>query len=91
MRDLAGFEIERAPATSAPFARVERLDLTDQQRFRPQRDLEWTDPNVVAGEQYVYRVISFTKDGGRSAPSPLVTIRHEPRTGASERTPGDSP
>jgi hypothetical protein len=91
MRDLAGFEIERASAPSGPFTEVERIDLADQQRFRPQRDLEWTDPNVVAGEQYVYRVISVTLDGGRSIPSPLVTIRHERRAGAAERTPEHAP
>jgi hypothetical protein len=91
MRDLEGFEIDRAPTPSGPFARVERIDLTDQQRFRPQRDLEWTDPNVIVGEQYVYRVISVTVDGDRSAPSPLVTIRHDPRATAAERTPRDVP
>jgi len=91
MRDLGGFEIERAATPTGPFARVERIDLTDQQRFRQQRELEWTDPNVTPGEQYVYRVISVTVDGDRSVPSPLVTIRHEPRAGAAEPAPRSVP
>jgi fibronectin type III domain protein len=87
MRDLAGFDVERAAVTAGPFAKVGTLALTDQQRFRQQRDITWTDREVEPGTEYVYRVIAFTTDGSRSAPSSPVQIRYaHPSPAAS---PGD--
>lgn len=78
MRDLGGFDVERAAVATGPFSKVGTLTLADQQRFRQQRDLAWTDREVEPGTEYVYRVIAFTTDGSRSAPSPPVTIRYAP-------------
>jgi hypothetical protein len=78
MRDLGRFEIERAPAAAGPFARVGTLTLADQQRFRQQRELEWTDHDVERSGEYAYRVIAFTLDGSQSAPSSVAQIRYLP-------------
>jgi hypothetical protein len=78
MRDLGGFDIERAPASGSPFTKVGTLTLSDQQRFRQQRDISWVDPNVVAGSEYLYCVIAFTTDGSRSDRSDVVRVRYTP-------------
>jgi hypothetical protein len=81
MNDLAGFLIERAPGEGpAAFAPVHTLELEDQERFRRERRLEWTDPMVRPGERYLYRVIALTLDGDRSAPSGPVAVRFGPTT-----------
>ena len=76
MRDLGGFDIERAPASGSPFTKVGTLSLSDQQRFRQQRDISWTDPDVEPGTEYLYCVISFTTDGTRGDRSPVVHVRY---------------
>jgi predicted small lipoprotein YifL len=77
MHDLEGFLIERAPAEGAPavFATAGRLELNDQERFRKDRRLEWTDRDVRAGERYLYRVTALTLDGYRSRAAGPVAIR----------------
>ena len=77
MNDLRGFVIERA-TTAGTFARVGRLELEDQTRFRKERHLEWTDKDVTAGERYLYRVTAETLDGYRSAPAGPVAIQFGP-------------
>jgi hypothetical protein len=83
MRDLDRFDIERAPGAAGPFALAGTLTLADQQRFRQQRDLEWTDREVQPGATYAYRVIAHTVDGSRSVASPPVVIRYDPAHGAA--------
>jgi hypothetical protein len=84
MTDLGGFEIERAPGDgSAVFALVHTLELDDQLRFRPQREITWTDTTVAAGARYTYRVIAFTTDGYRSTPAGPVAIRYDPSKAAA--------
>jgi len=78
MSDLGGFEIERASADGGEFANVGRIELDDQKRFRPQRDITWTDTSAVAGSRYRYRVISFTLDGYESVPSGTATVLFDP-------------
>ena len=80
MNDLGGFVIERAPGEGAPaeFARVGTREVEDQERFRKERHLEWTDQNVVAGQRYLYRVTAYTLDGYQSAPAGPVAIRFGP-------------
>lgn len=79
MSDLGGFEIERAAADGmGEFAKVGRIELDDQKRFRPQRDITWTDTTAVAGSRYRYRVISFTLDGYESVPSGMATVLFDP-------------
>lgn len=79
MNDLGGFEIERAPSEGAgDFARIGRVELDDQTRFRPQRDIAWTDSTAAAGMRYRYRVIAFTLDGYESAAAGPVTVEFEP-------------
>jgi hypothetical protein len=81
--DLGGFEIQRAPGDgSADFALVGTLELDDQLRFRPQREITWTDSTVLAGARYLYRVIAFTTDGYRSTPAGPVAIRYDPSKAA---------
>jgi hypothetical protein len=77
MRDLGGFEIERATGADAvEFAQVGTVVLDDQTRFRQERSMQWTDTSAVAGTTYRYRVIAYTVDDYRSAPAGPVTIEH---------------
>jgi hypothetical protein len=77
MRDLGGFEIDRAADVDGlDFGRVGTVELTDQTRFRQERMIEWTDTSAVAGTTYRYRVVAYTTDGYRSAPGGPVTIEH---------------
>ena len=79
MPDLGGFEIERAPGEGAgDYARIGRVELDEQKRFRPQRDMSWTDTTAVAGMRYRYRVIAFTLDGYESAAAGPVTVTFDP-------------
>ena len=78
MRDLGGFDIERAPASGSPFTTVGTLSLSDQQRYRQQRTITWTDPTALPGTEYLYCVIAFTTDGSRSDRSPVIHVRYVP-------------
>ena len=77
MRDLGGFDVERAVGDSYDFATVTTVLLDDQTRFRQEKSVQWTDTNVEVGQTYRYRVIAFTTDHYRSAPSTPVTIVHK--------------
>ena len=83
MRDLAGFEIERATVPDFDYAAVGTVTLTDQNRFQQERSVTWTDATAVVGTSYRYRVIALTLDGYRSVPSEPVTIEHNPGTTAT--------
>ena len=87
MRDLAGFEIERA--TDTEFTVVGIVTLTDQTRFQQERAITWTDTSPVTDETYRYRVITTTLDGYRSAASEPVTLVHHP--GATAEAPAPAP
>ena len=76
MRDLGGFDVERAVGDSYDYAKVETVLLDDQTRFRQEKLMQWTDTAVEVGQTYRYRVIAFTTDGYRSVPSAPVTIVH---------------
>ena len=79
MRDLGGFEIERADGVDGiEFARVGTVELSDQTRFRQERTMQWTDTSAAAGTTYRYRVVAYTLDGYRSRPAGPVTIEHRP-------------
>lgn len=79
MRDLQGFDIERATgADGVDFAKVGTFELTDQTRFRKERTIDWTDTSAVAGTAYRYRIVAFTLDRYRSAPSESLAITHRP-------------
>ncbi len=90
MRDLQGFEIERAAgADGIDFTRGGTFELTDQTRFRKERTIEWTDTSAVAGTTYRYRIVAYTLDGYRSAPSESLAVDHRtPRAGPA---PADAP
>jgi hypothetical protein len=83
MRDLAGFEIQRATVPSFDFAAIGTVTLTDQNRFQQEHSVTWTDVEAVVGTTYRYRVIAATLDGYRSVPSEPVTIEHHPGTTAT--------
>jgi hypothetical protein len=88
MRDLGGFDIERASASGAPFTKVGTLTLSDQQRFRQQRDMSWTDSAAQPDAEYLYRVVAFTADGSRSDPSAVVQVRYTPPPPAPAKPAG---
>jgi hypothetical protein len=78
MRDLAGFDVERAVGPdSFDFAPVTTVLLDDQTRFRQEKLMQWTDTDVEVGQTYRYRVTAFTSDHYRSAPSTSVSIVHK--------------
>jgi hypothetical protein len=83
MRDLAGFEVERATAPSFDYAVVGSVTLTDQNRFQQERSVTWTDATAAVGTTYRYRVLAVTLDRYRSVPSEPVTIEHKPGTTAT--------
>jgi len=82
MRDLGGFDVERAVGDSYDFVSVTTVLLDDQTRFRQEKAVQWTDTNVEIGETYRYRVIAFTTDHYRSAASAPVTIVYKKVTAA---------
>jgi hypothetical protein len=87
MNDLGGFDIERGAAEGGPedFVHVGTLTLDDQERFRQERAIEWTDTSAVVGEGYRYRVISFTLDGYHSVPAGPVEVKFDPSKAPPEK------
>ena len=86
MNDLEGFLVQRATGTgavSAAYSQVGKLTLTDQNRFRKERRLEWVDTTATPGETYFYRVIALTLDGYRSIPAGPVSLAYGPPQGGS--------
>jgi hypothetical protein len=77
MNDLGGFEIERA-GTTEDFVRIGDFQLSDEQRYRQNRRLEWTDASAVPGATYRYRIIAYTLDGYRSTPAGPVEVTFTP-------------
>ena len=74
MNDLGHFTIERATGEGADFKAVATVEVTDQERFRKERRLEWIDRDVEPGEHYRYRVTAETLDGYRSEPAGPVAV-----------------
>jgi hypothetical protein len=89
MRDLAGFDIERAEG--AAFTKIGIVELTDQTRFQQEKSISWTDSSAVVGTTYRYRIIAGTLDGYRSVPSEAVTIEHRPGATAAAPPPPPKP
>jgi hypothetical protein len=85
MRDLAGFDVERAEGDAPTFAKIGAVELTDQTRFQQEKTIAWTDTSAVVGSTYRYRIVAGTLDGYRSLPSEAVTIAH--RAGAAAAAP----
>jgi hypothetical protein len=77
MNDLGGFEIERAE-TIGDFVGIGDFQLSDEQRYRQDRRLEWTDASAVPGATYRYRIIAYTLDGYRSTPAGPVEVIFTP-------------
>ena len=79
MRDLGGFEIERATGADGDlFAEAGTVVLDDQTRFRQERTMQWIDTAVTAATTYRYRVVAYTVDQYRSRPAGPVTIEYRP-------------
>ena len=78
MNDLGGFQIERSPEDGLHFVQIGDFQLSDEQRFRQDRRLEWTDATAVPGETYRYRVIAYTLDGYHSEPAGPVEVTFTP-------------
>ena len=86
MNDLEGFTIERAPAEGepVPFARVGTFEVTDRDRFRKERHIEWTDGTATPGTRYLYRVRARTLDDYESEYAGPIAIRFGPETAPAE-------
>lgn len=86
MSDLGGFDIDRAPAGGGPeeYLRVGTMNLEDQERFRQDRSLEFTDTTAIPDMRYSYRVVAFTLDGYRSEPA-FVEALFSPSKAAPEK------
>lgn len=80
MNDLGGFLIERAPGGTGPadFVQIGDFQLSDEQRFRQDRRLEWTDASATPGATYRYRITGYTLDGYRSKPAGPVEVTFTP-------------
>jgi hypothetical protein len=92
MRDLAGFDVERATgADSHDYTHAGGVEVTDQTRFRQERHIEWTDTNVAPGTTYRYRVIAYTLDHYRSQPAGPVTVDYHAAAEAAPPAPPASP
>lgn len=78
MNDLGGFQIERAPEDGVQFVQIGDFQLSDEQRYRQNRRLEWTDATAVPGETYLYRVIAYTRDGYHSTPAGPIKVTFTP-------------
>ena len=92
MRDLAHFDVERAPGTGDDaFASVGIIEVTDQLRFRQEKTFEWTDTGAEVGSTYRYRVIAVTLDDYRSVPGGPVTIEHRAVAAAPPERPAAKP
>ena len=78
MNDLGGFQIERSPEDGVQFVQIGDFQLSDEQRFRQNTRLEWTDATAVPGETYRYRVIAYTLDGYHSTPAGPIKVTFTP-------------
>ena len=78
MNDLGGFQIERAAEDGVQFVQIGDFQLSEEQRFRQDRRLEWTDATAVPGETYLYRVIAYTLDGYHSTPAGPIEVTFTP-------------
>jgi hypothetical protein len=78
MNDLGGFQIERAAEDGVQFVQIGDFQLSEEQRFRQDRRLEWTDATAVPGETYLYRVIAYTLDGYHSKPAGPIKVTFTP-------------
>ena len=78
MNDLGGFQIERAAEDGVQFVQIGDFQLSEEQRFRQNRRLEWTDATAVPGETYLYRVIAYTLDGYHSKPAGPIEVTFTP-------------
>jgi hypothetical protein len=76
LRDLGGFEIDRADGTGT-FQRLIEIPVTDQDRFQQQQKFTYLDAGAQVGHRYRYLVISSTLDDYHSEPSNIAQITHE--------------
>jgi hypothetical protein len=76
MRDLGMFILLRSVGGRTLEPLVE-LPVTDQERFRPEREFFYVDGETHPGERYTYEVISRTLDGYTSDPSNPAELKRE--------------
>jgi len=73
MNDLGGFLVFRGqPGQQAE--QIGDLQVSDRERFRPEKRFEYVDKQATKGETFYYRVISYTTDKYYSFPSNQVTV-----------------
>jgi hypothetical protein len=73
MDDLGGFLVFRGvPGKDAE--QIGDVQVSDRERFRPERRFEYVDKQAAKGETFYYRVISYTTDKYYSFPSNQVTV-----------------
>jgi hypothetical protein len=54
------------------------VQVSDRERFRPEKKFEYVDKQAGKGETFYYRVISYTTDKYYSFPSNQVTVAVQP-------------
>ena len=73
MDDLGGFLVFRGlPGEQAQ--QIGEVQVSDRERFRPEKKFEYVDKNAAKGKTYYYRVITYTLDKYFSFPSNQVTV-----------------
>jgi hypothetical protein len=71
MRDLGEFVLLRSDQNQ-PFQPLVEIQVTDQDRFEPQRTFSYIDGETQPGNSYSYEIVARTTDGYTSAPSNRV-------------------
>ena len=71
MDDLGGFLVFRGVPDHVA-EQIADIQVTDRERFRPEKIFEYVDKDVSKGGHYYYRVISYTLDKYYSRPSNMV-------------------
>jgi hypothetical protein len=77
MDDLGGFLVFRGlPGKEAE--QIGDVQVSDRERFRPEKKFEYVDKQATKGETFYYRVITYTTDKYYSFPSNQVTVALQP-------------
>jgi hypothetical protein len=73
MRDLADFRVSRSEG-DGPYLPVNKIQVTDRDRFQKQQVFNYLDGNTIIGRMYHYEVVATTTDGYTSEPSNVASV-----------------
>lgn len=85
MNDLDFFAVERAPEAGGPFTEIAQVPITDQDRFKKQKRIVWTDGSAQAGAHYYYRVTAVTADDYVSKAAGPIGLTFDPNAKPGDR------